>query len=421
MNNKRVLVISNNCFSLSNSNGRTLGSFFQSWPRECLAQFCIIPRDPDWSLCNNYYCIDDNTMLYSFLKCKKAIGYKLSKNGFILMNDAVKKKESNKTVVKILLRQLVWAFKRWKSDSFMHWVNKFDPEMVLLQFGDTTFMLQIAQTIARERNIPLVVFNTEGYYFFKKNCFNHSWSDFVTYPFYSWYYRNTVRRFMRDVKYAIYCNSMLDEDYSREFGIQSTVLYTGSTMTFTPQDVTPENVKFRYLGNLSLERDSGLVEIGEVLNSINPNYHIDVYGVAPKGVEEKFKNAVGVEFHGSISYAEVQKVINQSDLLFHVETQYGLGSRLLKYGFSTKIADSIASGKCFVLYAPRDMAGSKYILETGAGWFADNKNELKNQIMTILYEKSVKDKVIECARIISEQNHDIETNAHKLQQILNSI
>lgn len=52
---KRVLVISNNCFSQSNSNGRTLGNLFHGWPKENLAQMCVIAQDPNWELCDNYF------------------------------------------------------------------------------------------------------------------------------------------------------------------------------------------------------------------------------------------------------------------------------------------------------------------------------------------------------------------------------
>ncbi|MEG2402761.1 MAG: hypothetical protein RSB34_07500, partial [Muribaculaceae bacterium] len=59
----RTLVISNNSFSLTNSNGRTLGNFFIGWPKESLAQFCISSDGPNYDICNNYYCITDKEAL----------------------------------------------------------------------------------------------------------------------------------------------------------------------------------------------------------------------------------------------------------------------------------------------------------------------------------------------------------------------
>ena len=50
----RLLVLSNNSFSKSNSNGRTLGSLLQGWPKDKIAQFCISTDGPDFEVCDNY-------------------------------------------------------------------------------------------------------------------------------------------------------------------------------------------------------------------------------------------------------------------------------------------------------------------------------------------------------------------------------
>lgn len=56
----RLLVLSNNSLSKSNSNGRTLGSLLQGWPKERLAQFAIMCIDPDFDVCENYYQVRDS-------------------------------------------------------------------------------------------------------------------------------------------------------------------------------------------------------------------------------------------------------------------------------------------------------------------------------------------------------------------------
>ena len=54
----KVLVISNECFSKTSSNGRTLGNFFLGWPQDRLAQFYISSADPDFDYCKNYFRVD---------------------------------------------------------------------------------------------------------------------------------------------------------------------------------------------------------------------------------------------------------------------------------------------------------------------------------------------------------------------------
>lgn len=81
-----------------------------------------------------------------------------------------------------MLRELVWAFKRWKSSDFEQWIENFNPNIVVLQFGDSSFMIDIALYVAQSRNIPLVVYNTEGYYFFPRNWHFKSKLDGILFP-----------------------------------------------------------------------------------------------------------------------------------------------------------------------------------------------------------------------------------------------
>ena len=63
---KRVLVVSNNCFSYTDSNGRTLGMLFKEWNISKLAQFYIQDKLPDTDVCNNFYRVTDKQMMKSF-------------------------------------------------------------------------------------------------------------------------------------------------------------------------------------------------------------------------------------------------------------------------------------------------------------------------------------------------------------------
>lgn len=74
----RVLVVSNNCFSDSNSNGRTLGNFFINWDKDSIAQFYIQAELPNSNVCENFYRVTDYEVLNSFLKFQKC-GRKLEK------------------------------------------------------------------------------------------------------------------------------------------------------------------------------------------------------------------------------------------------------------------------------------------------------------------------------------------------------
>ena len=99
---------------------------------------------------------------------------------------------------------------------------------------------------------------------------------------------------------------------------------------------------------------------------------------------QRFEDALGVSYHGFVTYDNVVKIIDQSDFLFHVETERGNHEWQLQYAFTTKIADSVSSGRCFVVYAPTDLACSQYVDLHKCGCVASNRAELRSVLENII-------------------------------------
>lgn len=234
--------------------------------------------------------------------------------------------------------------------------------------------------------------------------------DFIFFPLYQAWYKRKFRSLMNSVKFSIYGNDLLKKDYDKEFGGDNMVLYTSSTVHNNENFFNQNYPRFSYLGNLGTGRYAALIEIGEVLQSISQQFHLDVYGRASSQVEQMFKCSKGIKFHGFVPYQNVVRIMASSDVLFHAEEQDIKWKEYLRYGFSTKIADSLASGKCFVLYSSPDIACARYIRKTDAGWFASNKDELKKVLETIITDKSERVRKLKKAQDIVVKNHSMEKN-----------
>lgn len=114
----RVIVISNNSISKTNSNGRTLGNYFIGWPKEEVAQFCISTTEPDYGVCDNYYCVPDKNAFNAFIHFKKANRSKIEDCVNTAANTRIiSYKPSVKTATKALIRHLVWK-NRWNNKEF---------------------------------------------------------------------------------------------------------------------------------------------------------------------------------------------------------------------------------------------------------------------------------------------------------------
>lgn len=423
MQRNNVLVISNNCFSLSNSNGRTLGNLFVGWPKSQLAQFCVIAQDPNWDICDNYYCLEDKSVLKSFFRCRNAVGRRLYKQESTnISSDTVRANVGRKTLYKVVVRELIWSRKRWYSKQFQQWLDDFNPDQLVFQLGDSIFMFNIALDIATSRNIPLIIYNTEGYYFFPRNWHQKSLGDDLLFKLYRRVYRKRVEAMMQVASHCIHLNDKLKDDYDKAFNVQSSVIYNSYSVSKSKELLFSTNTpRISYLGNLGLDRDSALIEIGAVLQEINSDYYIDIYGRADEIMQQRFKTAPGVNYMGLVSYEEVKDIISQSDILFHVETDRGYYERQLQYAFTTKIADSLASGRCFVVYAPKQLACSQYVIKNNCGWVATNKKELRAAFHSVINDDELRIAIINKALEVAYQNHNLTQNASKFQEILLSI
>lgn len=422
-NYPRVLVVSNNSFSKTSSNGRTLGNLFAGWPKEKLAQFCISTTEPDFELCDNYYLLTDRSVLEGFKHFRGGHRCAIEANLGTEGNTVIGGKKAFKTPWKALLRHIVWCGKRWDSKVFRNWVDNCKPELVLVMNSDAPFILDIATDISRSRNIPLVMFNTEGFYFFKNNYYRPSryFSD-MAFSLYQHVYIRHFRKMMKRVSLSIHLNSALKEDFEKEFGGKHIVLYTGSNVAFDSSNLNVKQPVFSYLGNFGFDRPKALVEVAETLQCINPDYYLNVYGkVLKKEIINVLETTKGIRFHGMIPYNKVVEVMRNSTILFHVEAQNESFKEALKYGFSTKIGDSVSSGRCFLIYSADDVAGAKYIKETGAGWFANNKTDLRGCIESILMDQTTRTRVLAKAKEIALENHSIENNCVKFKQALLSV
>lgn len=419
----RVLVISNNSFSKTSSNGRTLANLFMGWPKDRIAQFCISTMEPDREVCENYYLLTDMSMLYGMKHMMKGKRCDIDNNFGTEGNTVIGGKRISKTPWKALVRHWVWSGKRWNSHQFKEWVQEIDPEVVVVMNSDATFILDIATYISKRRKIPLVMYNTEGFFFLKRlYAKRFDWINEIALKIYQSIYRRHFRIMMNHVVLSVHLNSMLKADYQTEFGGNHMVLYTGSEMVFNPSNLHINSPTFSYLGNFGFDRPSALIEIAEVLQAIDSNYKLDVYGRIPSpDVKAKFDSCPAIVYKGMIPYNEVISVIYKSTILFHAESQAPQFEDSLRYGFSTKIADSISSGHPFLMYSSPNVAGAKYLIESGAGWFAQNRNELKEAIVSILTDELNRNTVLSMANLVAKENHNIYKNKERFVNAISEI
>ena len=117
-----------------------------------------------------------------------------------------------------------------------------------------------------------------------------------------------------------------------------------------------------------------------------------------------------------MSYSEVVKIMQESDLLLHAESFDDFYRWDLQYGFTTKIADSLACGTCFFVYAPEELACTQYLKEITCT--VSEKSKLKQKLSEILENDALREKYLSNGLEAVEKNHRMDKNGDRFQKIL---
>lgn len=416
---KKILILANNPLSDTNSNGRTLKNFFAPEDREKLSQMYIHGDAPDFSACARFFRVSDGAVLRSFLKRAEA-GCVVSENEVSELRHASSSaKKMAKSPFRLLVRNFLWNRQCWRKQLYA-WIDDIVPEVVLLQAGDSPFMYRLAVSIAKDRGIPLLIYNSEDYYFQKHSYMRLRGLASLFYPCFRRKLRRAVQAALAYASCSVYISEDLQSAYDAEFHRPSTYIYTATAMIPAVGNKT-EGI-FSYLGNFGYDRHKALIQIAEALARISPEYRLDVYGKLPnEEVAMAFAACPAICYRGLVDYDTVCRVMQESTLLFHAECFDETFRAAVRHGFSTKIADSLASGSCFVIYAPPELSCTKYLKENACACVIDDEGALEGKLRELIESPMLRCVYIERAMAVVAQNHNAEKNRKRMAEIINSL
>lgn len=413
----RVLIVSRNALNIDGSNGKVLGEFFSIWNKANLAQFYTYNESPNYSNCSNYYKVSDKDALRSLLPWLK-VGRRISgiKTQDVIIGN--NKKTIPRNPLTYLLKDLLFNLGLWKNHSYFEWLDDFNPEIIVVMAGASSMMHKIAIDISQSRNIPLVIYNTENYYFKHYNYINKKSRGWI-FQIYKWECDKMFEKLMRYSAHEIYNNHSLDEQYFLRFNRHGTVIYQPSSLTtFAPSKHKKEEYVFSYAGNLGINRHKSLIEIASTLQEISSKYYLHIYGRATIEVEDELKRAKGVVYHGLVPYKSVLSVIENSDFLIHAESFDPFWIKDLSTAFSTKISDIMASGRVLILYADQSFACTKYVQRNNCGCVINNPLVLKNQLENIINSTQLQKIYIKNATDCVNRDMNSNQNGERFRQVI---
>ena len=403
----KVLIISHNVFSDTESMGKTLTAYFSEYSADELAQLYFHSQVPTSECCSRYYRVTDKNAIKSIFTRKS--GRRFDKQDIQHnrtnaridegVTASIYQKARKRTPLIYIARNLWWRMSAWDTQEFRCWLEEFKPDCVFFASGDYSFSYRIALKIAQSRNIPLYVSCMDDFYFFNKN------SDSLLGKIQHRMFMRIVHKTMAySEKLFCICDKM-SEDYGKLFGKPCITVHTPATIR-EPLHMEKQR-KVSYLGNLGYNRDKQLIDIGRALKSLGlePD-HVDVYSTESRPeILAKLTEENGIVFHGSVGADEVLKVIGESMAVIHTESFDEKIRRSVRYSVSTKIADSLASGTCIFAYGPEEIASIDYLEKNNAAICCTDIKDLEHFLKVLITDTAERNKVVVKALTVAEKNH----------------
>lgn len=379
--NVHVLVVSNNPFSRASSNGKTMSSNFKEWDTNSIAQLYFSNEIPDFDGCLNYYKITERDQIKTIKDVFK-IGYSNAKSVKKLKNDSNFNKvdffiRKCKRPFFYILRDIFWSLNIWKTSQLNKFLYEFKPEVIMFLAGNNLFAYKIVVWISRRWQIPVIPYFTDDYL-----------------EVYDWYdifnmlqsYR--IKRAVKNIKtYAnsicVICNEMGNE-YVKKFKFSKYYILYNKSCNYlfmkNRRERSGNEVKILYAGNLEFGRWNILCQIADIVNRIDSNVKVsfDIYTTykLTKRKLNMLSISSRVNFNGAVEAEKVYKLIDNADIVLHIESFDKMAKKSTRLSVSTKIFDYLAMGKCILAYGPGDIASIKLLENRSSAIVVDNRNDL---------------------------------------------
>ena len=204
-------------------------------------------------------------------------------------------------------------------------------------------------------------------------------------------------------------------------------IYNGANFDFSDCDdyhiECEKKMVFSYIGNLSLGRGDNIILIGKALSLFNKQNRTDhkllIFASATDDFKEQCELVDSINYMGVIPGEKVKEAIIKSDILIHTESFETNNLDLTRYSMSTKIGDSLASGKCLLAFGPIEASSIRYLVDEGCAFCITSKERLAEMLKTLIINIDLIEKTGKKGKRVADKNHNSHKNSIYLKEVLN--
>lgn len=423
LNLSKVLLFSHSGFSDENANGITMKNLLSAWSSEEKAEFYCDVQPPDFSAAHDYFRVTDMQMLTAFAGKKATHIFKPQNT---MMDEAAVSHADYKKIPSRIptwlkhqkynffmkwLREAMWEVSPWGHRELDRWIDDFSPDALIYMVGESIFMDHLVLRTVEKTGVPLVLYNSEAYRIIdlkERTGLERAYYRKVEYLY---------QQLNQKAVLVIYNCELLQSSYADRFqtGARQIVAYNSASIVCSEYH-PHELMLITYFGNLGVGRVDSLLQIADILREMDANLSINVYGTANEVDKKRLCEHSNICYHGFVSSSELQRVIEQSDILLHVESFDPEIVPKLRYAFSTKIAQCLCAGRPIFCYAPLGNASVEYLNNENAALVATNQPELKEKFRQFIVCPDLRTQYAERALKLGKNNHQRGNTAALIRQ-----
>lgn len=389
----KLLVITVNAWSDRTASGNTISNHLGGWDKSKLANLYLRNDEIDNDCCNTYFKIDEKDILTSFFS-KKDLGIE------ILIGNEGKSRSIQKKIrtlkiknflirirptIILFLREIYWKVGFRKKSKLDYFLKKTAPEVIHIHCSGLFYAHRVLHYCHKITNAKIVVFFGDENYSYKSY-----WPLSLLYQFILRYWiRKTIS--ISSINYA--ATQELSNYYSKISGKKFKILHKGVSVLKPTSRNFSKPIKIVYAGNLLYGRWQTLSLISNAISEVskvNNEFELEIYTGTPLSAEmSKSLNTNNSSVLEAISFNEIKKIMDDADIVLHVEAFDKKNIQTTKYSFSTKITDCIQSGNCIMGVGPIELASIKFLKESEGAIIANSYMDIITQFQKVCLDYEI--------------------------------
>lgn len=420
MMDKKILVLSMSAWN-SKVGSDTWATLLEGQDPDNIANIALREEMPDSKVCNNYFTISESRVLKSICNRKIKTGYAFDEINVsdrrqkdIEAHDKMYGGTKRNIYLKRMLREIVWALGKWKSDELKKFVDDFKPDVVLYFMDGYIHFNRICRYITKRANAKSIGFFVDDTFTYKQN----SGLGFKLFRFFQ---RKSLHKLASktDAFWAI--TDMTKSEADEEFGVDCRIITKPLRKSIQFEEVSIHKpITILYTGNLQIGRDKTLIKLVQAIKEMNSqDFVIDVY--TRTNMSDSVLKELECDFcniHSAVEQDKVFDLQRNADILLFLEDTDGEDAFTARLSFSTKIIDYLSCSKCILAIGNKDTAPMRYFEKNGAALIAQTTEEIKQRLREIVNNPDLISKTAYNAYECGVKNHSKEI---VLQGVMESI